>query len=183
MGLKHLEDVTYFRLNNEINRPVNGQIMLHKDQEALEAFFKENVEPNTKQFLSLIHISRFHPQNLIQIATKFWSPNFTSIARRYSGHSVCVENTSLHPVEAVIPAKGSVCIALIAYSEELPEHTVRELTLEFKIMDGQDGFNVPIRLNPMIFFLNQERNHRSMVIVNVEDIWDEINPLHQLNCC
>ena len=30
MGLKHLEDVTYFRLNNEINRPVNGQIMLHK---------------------------------------------------------------------------------------------------------------------------------------------------------
>ena len=27
MGLKHLEDVTYFRLNNEINRPVNGQII------------------------------------------------------------------------------------------------------------------------------------------------------------
>ncbi|MCQ4845598.1 hypothetical protein NE546_18895, partial [Neglectibacter timonensis] len=53
MGLKHLEDVTYFRLNNEINRPVNGQIMLHKDQEALEAFFKENVEPNTKQFSSI----------------------------------------------------------------------------------------------------------------------------------
>ena len=42
MGLKQLEDVTYFRLNNEINRPVNGQIMLHKDKEALEAFFKEN---------------------------------------------------------------------------------------------------------------------------------------------
>ena len=53
MGLKHLEDVTYFRLNNEINRPVNGQIMLHKDQEALKAFFKENVEPNTKQFSSI----------------------------------------------------------------------------------------------------------------------------------
>ena len=51
MGLKQLEDVTYFRLNNEINRPVNGQIMLHKDKEALEAFFKENVVP-----LSLIHI-------------------------------------------------------------------------------------------------------------------------------
>ncbi len=42
MGLKQLEDVTYFRLNNEINRPVNGQIMLHKDK-ALDAFFKENV--------------------------------------------------------------------------------------------------------------------------------------------
>ena len=53
MGLKHLEDVTYFRLNNEINRPINGQIMLHKDKEALEAFFKENVEPNTKQFSSI----------------------------------------------------------------------------------------------------------------------------------
>ena len=50
MGLKQLEDVTYFRLNNEINRPINGQIMLHKDKEALEAFFKENVEPHTKKF-------------------------------------------------------------------------------------------------------------------------------------
>ena len=53
MGLKQLEDVTYFRLNNEINRPINGQIMLHKDKEALEAFFKENVEPNTKKFSSI----------------------------------------------------------------------------------------------------------------------------------
>ena len=53
MGLKSLEDVTYFRLNNEINRPVNGQIMLHKDKEALDAFFKENVVPNTKAFDSI----------------------------------------------------------------------------------------------------------------------------------
>ena len=41
MGLKSLEDVTYFRLNNEINRPVNGQIMLHKDKEALDASLKK----------------------------------------------------------------------------------------------------------------------------------------------
>ena len=53
MGLKSLEDVTYFRLNNEINRPVNGQIMLHKDKEALDAFFKENVVPNTKPLTQL----------------------------------------------------------------------------------------------------------------------------------
>ena len=53
MGLKSLEDVTYFRLNNEINRPVNGQIMLHKDKEALDAFFKENVVPNTMAFDSI----------------------------------------------------------------------------------------------------------------------------------
>lgn len=50
MTLKNLGDVSYFRLNNEINRPVNGQIPLHKDKEALEAFFKENVEPNTMAF-------------------------------------------------------------------------------------------------------------------------------------
>ena len=31
MGLKQLEDVTYFRLNNEINRPVNVQIIINKD--------------------------------------------------------------------------------------------------------------------------------------------------------
>ena len=54
MGLKQLEDVTYFRLNNEINRPVNGQIMLHKDKEALDAFFKENVVPNSMVFDSIL---------------------------------------------------------------------------------------------------------------------------------
>lgn len=53
MSLKELGDVAYFRLNNEINRPVNGQIPLYKDQEALEAFFKENVIPNTKHFSSI----------------------------------------------------------------------------------------------------------------------------------
>ncbi|WP_159721217.1 class 1b ribonucleoside-diphosphate reductase subunit alpha [Enterococcus sp. CSURQ0835] len=52
MSLKDLGEVSYFKLNNEINRPVNGQIPLNKDQEALAAFFKENVEPNTHQFAS-----------------------------------------------------------------------------------------------------------------------------------
>ncbi|MFZ3107256.1 MAG: hypothetical protein WA032_00255, partial [Lactococcus raffinolactis] len=42
MSLKTLENVSYFRLNNEINIPVNGQIPLHKDHEALLAFFEEN---------------------------------------------------------------------------------------------------------------------------------------------
>ncbi|PWF99384.1 class 1b ribonucleoside-diphosphate reductase subunit alpha [Levilactobacillus bambusae] len=48
-----LSQVTYYDLNNQINIPVNGQIPLHKDQEALAAFFKENVQPNTMQFDSL----------------------------------------------------------------------------------------------------------------------------------
>lgn len=38
MSLKDLGDISYFRLNNEINRPVGGKIPLHKDKEALEAF-------------------------------------------------------------------------------------------------------------------------------------------------
>lgn len=53
MSLKSLNEVNYFKLNNEINRPVNGQIPLHKDQEALKAFFTENVLPNTKVFPSI----------------------------------------------------------------------------------------------------------------------------------
>ncbi|URZ88240.1 class 1b ribonucleoside-diphosphate reductase subunit alpha [Floricoccus penangensis] len=53
MSLKNLGDVTYFRLNNEINIPIDGQIPLHKDQEALEAFFIENVEPNLMRFDTL----------------------------------------------------------------------------------------------------------------------------------
>ena len=43
MSLHNLKDVTYFDLNNEINIPVNGQIPLQKDQEALQAFLKANV--------------------------------------------------------------------------------------------------------------------------------------------
>lgn len=54
MSLKKIaSDVSYFKLNNEINRPVNGQIPLNKDKEALEAFFIENVEPNTMKFSSI----------------------------------------------------------------------------------------------------------------------------------
>ncbi|WP_155286140.1 class 1b ribonucleoside-diphosphate reductase subunit alpha [Lacticaseibacillus zhaodongensis] len=55
MALKDIDpgQVSYFKLNNEINIPVNGQIPLEKDKEALAAFFKENVEPNTKRFGSL----------------------------------------------------------------------------------------------------------------------------------
>ncbi|EHI68588.1 class 1b ribonucleoside-diphosphate reductase subunit alpha [Streptococcus ictaluri] len=53
MSLKDLGDISYFRLNNEINRPINGHIPLHKDREALEAFFKENVIPNTTTFPSI----------------------------------------------------------------------------------------------------------------------------------
>lgn len=44
------QDVTYYALNNEINIPVDGQIPLNKDKEALAAFLKENVQPNTKKF-------------------------------------------------------------------------------------------------------------------------------------
>lgn len=50
MSLKEIKDVSYFKLNNEINRPVDGQIPLNKDKEALAAFFRENVEPNTLTF-------------------------------------------------------------------------------------------------------------------------------------
>ncbi len=72
MSLKNLQDVSYFKLNNEINRPVNGQIPLNKDKEALAAFFEENVKPNTMTFPSImekinylietrIYRSRIHP--------------------------------------------------------------------------------------------------------------------------
>lgn len=46
MTLKDIKNPTYFELNNQINIPVNGQIPLHKDKEAVVAFLKENVKPN-----------------------------------------------------------------------------------------------------------------------------------------
>ncbi|MBA1394412.1 ribonucleotide-diphosphate reductase subunit alpha, partial [Lactobacillus sp. XV13L] len=50
MSLNNLDisKVTYFKLNNELNIPVDGRIPLDRDQAALAAFFKENVQPNTK---------------------------------------------------------------------------------------------------------------------------------------
>lgn len=46
-------EITYFKLNNQINRPVNNQIPLQKDQEAVRAYFKEHVNPNTVPFESV----------------------------------------------------------------------------------------------------------------------------------
>ncbi len=46
-------ETTYFQLNNEINRPVNNQIPLHKDKEALDAYFREEINPKTLEFDSL----------------------------------------------------------------------------------------------------------------------------------
>lgn len=92
MSLKTLKDVTYFKLNNEINRPVNGQIPLNKDKEALAVFFKENVEPNTKQFNSVqekidflieddyleeAFIRKYTPEFLEQLYTFLDEQNFT----------------------------------------------------------------------------------------------------------
>lgn len=91
MSLKDLTDVSYFRLNNEINRPVNGQIMLHKDQEAIQAFFKENVLPNTLTFPTMmekIHyliredyletefIERYRPEFIEELATFLKNQDF-----------------------------------------------------------------------------------------------------------
>ena len=54
MSLKDQTDVSYYRLNNEINIPSkDGKIRLEKDKEALDAFIKENVIPNTVKFDSL----------------------------------------------------------------------------------------------------------------------------------
>nr|WP_157023277.1 class 1b ribonucleoside-diphosphate reductase subunit alpha [Companilactobacillus ginsenosidimutans] len=52
LGLNNLDvtNVSYFKLNNEINIPVDDKIPLNKDQDAIKAFFNENVNPNTKQF-------------------------------------------------------------------------------------------------------------------------------------
>lgn len=46
-------EVTYFKLNNELNIPVEGKIPLDKDQEAVKAYFLEYVNPNTVFFHSL----------------------------------------------------------------------------------------------------------------------------------
>jgi len=51
--IKSENEITYFKLNNEINRPINGVIPLHKDKEAVKAYFLEEVNPNTVYFSDL----------------------------------------------------------------------------------------------------------------------------------
>ena len=74
MGLKQLEDVTYFRLNNEINRPVNGQIMLHKDKEALDASLKKML-CLTQWYLILSWIKLITLSNKTYIETDVYQEN------------------------------------------------------------------------------------------------------------
>lgn len=50
MSLHTIKEPNYFKINNEVNRPVNNKIPLHKDKEALAAFLVENVEPNIMTF-------------------------------------------------------------------------------------------------------------------------------------
>ena len=78
MSLKNLQDVSYFKLNNEINRPVNGQIPLNKDKEALAAFFEENVKPNTMTFPSIMEkINYLIDQEYIEAEfIQLYSPSF-----------------------------------------------------------------------------------------------------------
>ena len=52
MSLYNITDPTYFKTNNELNRPVDNRIPLHKDKEALTAFLIENVQPNVMPFES-----------------------------------------------------------------------------------------------------------------------------------
>ena len=53
LGTLDLDKVSYFDLNNELNIPKDNSIQLGKDKEALDAFIRENVVPNTLQFDSL----------------------------------------------------------------------------------------------------------------------------------
>lgn len=46
-------EVTYFKLNNELNIPVDNKIPLEKDKEAVRAYFLEHVNPNTVFFYTL----------------------------------------------------------------------------------------------------------------------------------
>lgn len=47
------KQVTYFKLNNEMNIPVEGKIPLHKDKEAVRAYFLEEINTYTVFFHSL----------------------------------------------------------------------------------------------------------------------------------
>lgn len=76
---KTLEDTkTYFYLNNLVNIPVNGEIPLQRDQEALKAYFKEEIIPNTLTFPSLKEKINFlveHNYIDLEVLNLYTTPN------------------------------------------------------------------------------------------------------------
>ena len=110
MGLKQLEDVTYFRLNNEINRPVNGQIMLHKDKEAWTLSLKkmlyqilwffdsitDKIDYLIKQdYIETAFIKKYRPEFLEELYQFIKDQNFQfkSFMAAYKFlQSICLEN-------------------------------------------------------------------------------------------
>lgn len=76
---KTLEDTkNYFYLNNLVNIPVNGEIPLQRDQEALKAYFKEEIIPNTLTFPSLKEKINFlveHNYIDLEVLNLYTTPN------------------------------------------------------------------------------------------------------------
>ncbi|QIL50551.1 class 1b ribonucleoside-diphosphate reductase subunit alpha [Weissella coleopterorum] len=77
------DEVTYFDLNNELNIPKNGTIQIDKDHEALEAFLKENVIPNTLKFESLKDRFDYLLKNEFVAATMLEQYDFNFIEKMY----------------------------------------------------------------------------------------------------
>ena len=50
---KNEKELTYYELNNKINIPVNGQIQLHYDKEAVAAYFRQHVNQNSLFYYTL----------------------------------------------------------------------------------------------------------------------------------
>ena len=48
-------------------------------------------------------------------------------------------------------------------------------------MNSQNSFYSLIGLNPTVFFLQQERNHSCMVVMNMEKVRNKVNSFHSLN--
>lgn len=50
---KNENELTYYELNNKINIPVNGQIQLHYDKEAVAAYFRQHINQNSLFYYTL----------------------------------------------------------------------------------------------------------------------------------
>lgn len=50
---KNENELTYYELNNKINIPVNGQIQLHYDKEAVAAYFRQRINQNSLFYYTL----------------------------------------------------------------------------------------------------------------------------------
>ena len=96
---------------------------------------------------------------------------------------ISIQDPGLHKVNGRAIANRAIVIAFRRHAKQFGHDFAAIFTLEFQIMDRQNRLDVMIWSNPAIFFLEQKRHKRGMVVVAVQNVRHPIVAAHQFTGC